>query len=177
MSASLFLQNNGDSSRLEIKGKQVTLGRHPECEVCLKSNTVSRYHARITATAEDEYQIEDLGSGNGTFINDVPVKDPVVLQSGDQISIGPFLLEFSSDQEYENSQHEGLLTSYGLIPSLKNVAVRPPATDKSTILRASESGSGLARFQIKPEIKLKAILEISRTIATATDLDSMAERV
>ncbi|WP_417384424.1 SpoIIE family protein phosphatase [Gimesia sp.] len=177
MSASLFLQNNGDSTRLEIKGKQVTLGRHPECEVCLKSNTVSRYHARITVAAEEVYQIEDLGSGNGTFVNDVPVKDPVVLQSGDQISIGPFLLEFSSDEDYENSPHEGLLTSYGLIPSLKTVSVRPPATDKSTILRASESGSGLSRFQIKPEIKLKAILEISRTIATATDLDSMAERV
>ncbi len=177
MSASLFLQNNGDSSRLEIKGSRVTLGRHPDCEVCLKSNTVSRYHARITVSAADEYQIEDLGSGNGTFVNDVPVKDPVLLQNGDQISIGPFLLEFSSDEDFESSQREGLLTSYGLIPSLKNVSVRPPATDKSTILRASESGSGLARFQIKPEIKLKAILEISRTIATATDLDSMAERV
>lgn len=177
MSASLFLQNNGDSSRLEIKGKQVTLGRHPDCEVCLKSNTVSRHHARITASAEGEYQIEDLGSGNGTFVNDVPVNDPLVLQTGDQISIGPFLLEFSSDEEYESSQHEGLLTSYGLIPSLKNVSVRPPSSDKSTILRASETGSGLNHFEIKPEIKLKAILEISRTIATATDLDSMAERV
>ncbi|HAH45711.1 MAG TPA: hypothetical protein DCM07_12815, partial [Planctomycetaceae bacterium] len=99
----------------------MTLGRHPDCEVCLKSNTVSRYHARITVSAADEYQIEDLGSGNGTFVNDVPVKEPVLLQNGDQISIGPFLLEFSSDEDYESSQREGLLTSYGLIPSLKNV--------------------------------------------------------
>lgn len=177
MSASLFLQNNGNSSRLELKGNQVSLGRHPDCEVCLKSNTVSRYHARISLIEEGLYQLEDLGSGNGTFVNNVLVKDPVELQSGDQISIGPFLLEFSSDTEYEYNQQEGLLTSYGLIPSLKNVSVRPPAKDKSTILRATGTNSDLNQYQIKPEIKLKAILEISRTIASASDLDSMAAKV
>lgn len=177
MSASLFLQNNGNSSRLEIKGGQVTLGRHPDCEVCLKSNTVSRHHARISVDLSQQYLLEDLGSGNGTFVNDVPVKGRVALQSGDQISIGPFLLEFSGDADFENSQHEGLLTSYGLIPSLKRVSVRPPANDKSTILRATDTNGDINQYQIKPEIKLKAILEISRTIASASDLDSMAEKV
>lgn len=177
MSASLFLQNNGSSSRLEITGDQVTLGRHPDCDICLKSNIVSRYHARISVLAEERYELEDLGSGNGTFVNSQPIHDPVLLQSGDQISIGPFLLEFSSDADYETEQHEGLLTSYGLIPSLRNVSVRPPATDKSTILRSTGSSKDFDQYQVKPEIKLKAILEISRTIATATDLDSMAERV
>lgn len=177
MSASLFLQNNGNSSRLELKGKQVTLGRHPDCEVCLKSNTVSRYHARITLTDNGYYEIEDLGSGNGTYVNNLLVRDPRLLQSGDQISIGPFLLEFSSDTDYENRQQAGLLTSYGLIPSLKNVSVRAAENDKSTILRSTGSDTEVDRFQIKPEVKLKAILEISRTIATASDLDSMAEKV
>lgn len=177
MSASLFLQNNGSSSRLEITGNQMTLGRHPECDICLKSNTVSRYHARISVLDEERYELEDLGSGNGTFVNSHPIQDPVLLHSGDQISIGPFLLEFSSDAEYQAEQHEGLLTSYGMIPSLKNVSVKPPATDKSTILRSTGSNSDLDQYQVKPEIKLKAILEISRTIATASDLDSMAERV
>ncbi|WP_298863767.1 SpoIIE family protein phosphatase [uncultured Gimesia sp.] len=177
MSASLYLQNNGDSSRLEIKGEQITLGRHPDCNVCLKSNTVSRYHARINVSEDEQYLLEDLGSGNGTFVNNVLVKDPVVLLSGDQISIGPFLLEFSSDSEYEKSPNEGLLTSYGFIPSLKNVSLRPPAIDKSTILRASEPSGEIESYQIKPEIKLKAILKISRTIASASDLDSMAEKV
>ncbi|MDF1745041.1 MAG: SpoIIE family protein phosphatase [Gimesia sp.] len=177
MSASLFLQNNGDTSRLEIKGEQITLGRHPDCDVCLKSNTVSRYHARIIVNEDEQYLLEDLGSGNGTFINNLLVKDPVELLSGDQISIGPFLLEYSSDSEFEKSQNEGLLTSYGFIPSLKNVSLRPPAIDKSTILRSSEPSGEIESYQIKPEIKLKAILKISRTIASASDLDSMAEKV
>ena len=111
MSASLFLQNNGDTSRLEIKGEQITLGRHPDCDVCLKSNTVSRYHARIIVNEDEQYLLEDLGSGNGTFINNLLVKDPVELLSGDQISIGPFLMEFSSDSEFEKSQNEGLLNA------------------------------------------------------------------
>lgn len=177
MSASLFLQKNGNSSKLEIKGERVTIGRHPDCDVCLKSNTVSRYHARITVSDGDEYLLEDLGSGNGTFVNNLIVKESVSLLSGDQISIGPFLLEFSSDSEYEKSQHEGLLTSYGFIPSLKNVSLRPTTNDKSTILRSAETTGEVTKYQIKPEIKLKAILEISRTIASASDLDSMAEKV
>ncbi len=177
MTASLFLQNNGNSSRLKIKGERVTLGRHPDCEICLKSNTVSRYHARISIDQNQEYQLEDLGSGNGTFVNNVPIKEPVALLSGDQITIGPFLLEFSSDTEFENSQHEGLLTSYGLIPSLKTVSVRLPAIDKSTILKSALSSEDTTQYQLNPEIKLKAILEISRSIAAAADLDSMAEKV
>ena len=177
MSASLFLQNKGDTSRLEIKGEQITIGRHPDCDVCLKSNTVSRYHSRIIVNQDEQYLLEDLGSGNGTFVNDILVKDSFVLSSGDQISVGPFLLEFSSDSEYEQSQQEGLLTSYGFIPSLKNVSFKPPAIDKSTILRAAETTGEIDKYQIKPEIKLKAILEISRTIASASDLDSMAEKV
>jgi phosphoserine phosphatase RsbU/P len=177
MSASLFLQNKGDTSRLEIKGDQVTIGRHPDCDVCLKSNTVSRYHSRIIVSQDEQYLLDDLGSGNGTFVNDILVKDSVVLSSGDQISVGPFLLEFSNDSEYEQSQQEGLLTSYGFIPSLKNVSFKPPSIDKSTILRAAETTGEIDKYQIKPEIKLKAILEISRTIASASDLDSMAEKV
>ncbi|MFK7779174.1 MAG: SpoIIE family protein phosphatase, partial [Gimesia sp.] len=177
MSASLFLQNKGDTSRLEIKGEQVTIGRHPDCDICLKSNTVSRYHARITVSQDEQYLLEDLGSGNGTFVNNLLIKDSVALLSGDQISIGPFLLEFSSDSEYEKSQQEGLLTSYGFIPSLKNVSIKPPGVDKSTIMRAAETTGEIDKYQIKPEIKLKAILKISRTIASASDLDSMAEKV
>lgn len=177
MSASLFLQKNGDTSRLKIKGEQVTLGRHPDCDVCLKSNIVSRYHARIQVSEDDQYLLEDLGSGNGTFVNDALVKDPVALVSGDQIAIGPFLLEFSNDSDTEQSQPEGLLTSHGFIPSLKTVTFKSPAIDKSTILRAVEPSGEIENYQIKPEIKLKAILEISRTIASASDLDSMAEKV
>ena len=65
-----------------------TIGRTPENTVCLKfSPTVSRQHAIIRCHNGYEYQIMDLGSRNGTYVNDRRVVMPVTLQSGARIRI------------------------------------------------------------------------------------------
>src|SRR4029079_16215287 len=45
------------------------LGRALDCQVHIRDLTVSRRHARITRV-DDRYMIEDLGSGNGTVVNE-----------------------------------------------------------------------------------------------------------
>lgn len=47
----------------------VTIGRSPECDIHINDPGLSRVHARLVPT-EDGVQIEDLGSTNGSFIND-----------------------------------------------------------------------------------------------------------
>ena len=60
-----------------------TIGRTPENTVCLNfSPTVSRQHAIIRCHNGYEYQIMDLGSRNGTYVDDKRVVMPVTLQSG-----------------------------------------------------------------------------------------------
>ena len=73
------------------------VGRSTECDLKIASSQVSRVHCRITV-AEDAVYIEDLGSANGTFVNDqmlVPRK-PTAVQPGAKISIGPaeFLVDY-----------------------------------------------------------------------------------
>jgi DNA-binding winged helix-turn-helix (wHTH) protein len=64
----------------------LVMGREPGCDVVIADRQVSRFHARLTPTAEGII-LEDLGSKNGTHHNGNPLKAPVVLQDGDTIQI------------------------------------------------------------------------------------------
>jgi DNA-binding winged helix-turn-helix (wHTH) protein len=63
------------------------LGRSGPGVITLDSATVSREHARLTATSE-HLVIEDLDSKNGTFVGEVPVSGPTPLRHGDEIRLG-----------------------------------------------------------------------------------------
>ena len=66
--------------------RTVVLGRDSTCDIVIPDRQVSRYHARITATAEGMI-LEDLGSKNGTHCNGTPLTAPLVLQDGDEVQI------------------------------------------------------------------------------------------
>ena len=66
--------------------KTIVLGREPTCDVVITDRQVSRYHARLTPTAEGVI-LEDLGSKNGTHHNGTSLTAPVVLQDGDMLSV------------------------------------------------------------------------------------------
>lgn len=62
------------------------LGRDSTCEVVVQDRQVSRFHARLTPTAEG-VTLEDLGSKNGTNHNGAELTAPVMLQDGDVVGI------------------------------------------------------------------------------------------
>ena len=66
--------------------KTLVLGRDPSCDVAISDRQISRYHARLTPTAEGVI-LEDLGSKNGTHHNGNSLTAPVVLQDGDLVSV------------------------------------------------------------------------------------------
>ncbi|MGZ8612952.1 MAG: FHA domain-containing protein [Actinomycetota bacterium] len=70
----------------------VTLGRLPESDVVVADAGASRQHARI-ANANGEFVLTDLGSTNGTLVNDEAVHERA-LGDGDRITIGDTVLEF-----------------------------------------------------------------------------------
>jgi pSer/pThr/pTyr-binding forkhead associated (FHA) protein len=72
--------------RLE-RGREVTLGRSPECEVRLPSGQASRRHAAVCWKGE-RVVLRDLGSTNGTFVNGERASGERVLESGDRIGVG-----------------------------------------------------------------------------------------
>lgn len=75
-------------------GDEVTLGRSPGCAVPLEDDTfTSSIHARVFHRG-GEFWLEDLGSTNGTWLNEERVNDgPMRLQRGDRMKVGSTTLE------------------------------------------------------------------------------------
>jgi hypothetical protein len=77
-------------------GNETSLGRSPGCGIALSDDTfVSQVHARVFRR-DGRVWIEDLGSTNGTYVNEARVGPPVVLEVGDRVQIGQTVLELSS---------------------------------------------------------------------------------
>lgn len=69
-----------------IDREAMTIGREPDCDICLQDRQVSRRHAIIRRQPE-HYVIEDCGSKNGTYINGQAVVGERTLQDGDEIQV------------------------------------------------------------------------------------------
>lgn len=70
-----------------LEGDQLTIGRDSTNGVAINDAEVSRKHARLMFQG-GKYVLEDLGSTNGTFVNGQRLSGPVVLKSGDVVSLG-----------------------------------------------------------------------------------------
>jgi adenylate cyclase len=85
-----------------------TLGRGAENTIPLPGNHVSRQHAIVRCHNAFQYQITDLGSRNGTFVNEQRVVMPVVLESGARIKIANYQLIFDQTPDDEPGEHADL---------------------------------------------------------------------
>ena len=90
----MFLNGPQAGQTAEVPPTGVTIGRENDNTVQLPMGGVSRYHAKIERNAAGGWQIRDLGSTNGTLVDDVPVNGLAVLSSGSVIAIGDQLLRF-----------------------------------------------------------------------------------
>jgi pSer/pThr/pTyr-binding forkhead associated (FHA) protein len=70
-----------------LEGDQVIVGRDSSNGVVINDAEISRKHSRLTFQG-GKYVLEDLGSTNGTFVNGQRLVGPVVLKSGDVVSLG-----------------------------------------------------------------------------------------
>src|SRR5690348_10682913 len=70
------------------------IGRSPKCAIELKDETVSRNHAMIQRSEDGEFHFIDLGSQNGSFVNDRRVSTPLALKDKDRITVGRTVINF-----------------------------------------------------------------------------------
>jgi pSer/pThr/pTyr-binding forkhead associated (FHA) protein len=79
-------------SRFLLDQPVASAGRHPSSDIFLDDITVSRRHAEFRLES-GEFLVVDIGSLNGTYVNQRPV-DSAVLANGDEIQLGKFRLVF-----------------------------------------------------------------------------------
>jgi len=86
-----------------------TIGRDPLATIILEADSVSRSHARFEIDRGETW-VSDLGSTNGTFVNDEQLHARTQLQSGDLVKIGDVIFKFLSGSNVEAAYHEEIYT-------------------------------------------------------------------
>jgi phosphoserine phosphatase RsbU/P len=156
---------------IPLEGETIVLGRNPGCSVVLPDAAVSRQHATISES-HGSFFVEDLRSRNGTQVNEFEVTERHPLTDGDAVRVCEY--EFSFHDSSSSSKTDpfkedttflrgragpGSTTETAELPN----PVEDP--DRSSIISRidARSGSGV-RLSVKPETKLRAILEIGKAL-------------
>jgi adenylate cyclase len=88
-----FWLESADGKWEPVSGN-LSIGRGAGNPLVLADDRVSRRHALIHAQGEGEFWLVDLGSRNGTYLNDRRVQQPVRLRDGDRLRVGGSVFMF-----------------------------------------------------------------------------------
>lgn len=90
-------QKKGDFSRQYTIEGLCIVGRDTSCHITIPDMTVSRQHASILLDEQGRYVLQDLQSGNGTYVNGICI-ETTVINPNDIITIGDFTLTFFEEE-------------------------------------------------------------------------------
>lgn len=142
----------------------VDIGRIPSADIFIDNSGISRQHTRIERTIGGPYIVKDMGSTNGTFLNDMQINE-AALNSEDVIGLGKFSLRVtiesgeqpkSSNSEISKDDFDGTTVlsadqlarlRAGLEEDKPGGAVKTPAAGAVKSGAASE-GSGISLTQV-----------------------------
>lgn len=96
----VMFRQSGDRRDFPIRSGGITIGRKDDCDIRIPLAEVSRHHAKLTVTDEGVV-VQDLGSANGTYVNNKRVKKQT-LAAGDHVVVGPVVFTLQIDGEPEN---------------------------------------------------------------------------
>ncbi len=132
--------------------EQIVIGRGEAVDVLLDDTEISRKHARLFRDEEGAFQLEDLDSRNGTFLNGLQIKVSPV-RFGDRITVGQHTLLFTKlSPEEENLRQRDRLAALGRISA-------GVAHDLNNMLGAiAASVDYLARVSLDDEAKVRECL-------------------
>ena len=141
-----WLRVVGEPSRYEIKSHRTVIGKDPSADCQLTDEYVSRRHCEIRL-GDDEVQIADLGSRNGTFVNNIRV-DSAYLTDGVELKLGNTRILFGRDSELATrlplSQHESFGALVGSSTAMRRAffALERACNTDDTVLIEGETGTG-----------------------------------
>jgi pSer/pThr/pTyr-binding forkhead associated (FHA) protein len=87
----VITESGGKAGTHRLSGV-LQIGRDPSCEIRLSDNYISQVHAKIS-NRNGSWFVEDMGSTNGTYLNQRKVTAPTEIGPGDRIRVGKTVLE------------------------------------------------------------------------------------
>ena len=88
---------DGSMKTVALSGERLSIGRSSAAELCFPEDAgLSRQHFAFEVQG-DEWTVQDLGSKNGTFVNDIPLKGRLILKPGDRVTAGHIVIVYAPD--------------------------------------------------------------------------------
>jgi serine phosphatase RsbU (regulator of sigma subunit) len=180
-----IVKGNRPGQILELRGERMVLGRHPSCEIVLDNAAVSRQHAQIT-NRHGHFFLEDLRSRNRTYLNGAPIDERTPLSDADEVKICDVVLQFFSahqlpaaDPLSDDSPAPAALGGGGpaktLVDGLPVNESEDVLMQSSIITTLNAKTAATQRLGVRPEAKLRAVLEISKALARTLKLDDVLQ--
>jgi len=127
----------------------LSIGREKSNAISVEDRMLSRHHCLIHV-GDSEFQVRDLGSSNGTYLNGRAIDGRMPLSENDTLQIGPYVLALRPDPA-------------------------PPKTEPDQIIRTrvAATPSNHTLFLQNPAYKLQAVLEIAHTLARTLEMEPL----
>jgi len=93
------------TKRIDLSRPIMRIGRDTNNDIVLEDTEVSRRHARLEARGRS-WVLMDVGSTNGTFLNDRELDSCVKLRGGDRLKIGSQIFKFLTGDDVESAYHD-----------------------------------------------------------------------
>ena len=130
--------------RIKLASREITIGRDDDNAINVALDTISRRHARLFPH-DGAHWVEDLGSTNGTFVNEEEIVRPTPLRNGDLVRCGGAVFKFIAGGNVEALYHEEIYR-LTITDGLTQVANKRHFVDflEREIARATRHGRPLA---------------------------------
>ena len=172
--SSLFIIHGRDQGRkFELAQDTVRLGRDNRNEINLNDGETSRIHAEIKRLGEERYQISDLGSSNGTFVNEKRSRNHH-LRNGDRIRIGKTILIFTTSANSRGLDSADLVKIIQTpLPESASNIVSSIQADVPSSLSLHDSQQQVDLPNVNFDLVYHAALAVSQTL----DIDQLIEKL
>lgn len=146
------------------------LGRALECQVHIRDLTVSRRHARIMQV-DGKYILEDLGSGNGTFLNDEAVTRRY-LNDRDVIRVSSACFVFEESERKTDS-----VTMVGAKQSPPRIVTTVDASQSLLNTASPITEASSPKELVQMASRLKTVYAVAAAISSILDLDELLPEI
>lgn len=138
----------------------LVLGRGTECGLVLPHASVSREHARVSASPAG-FLLEDLDSQNGVLVNGWKLQGPHVLKSGDEVQVGHVHLVWLGDGR-DDAFHHGRFVSYLPVYDPRGTGALPARDDATEVVEQEELDAILRVNRVLEHARLRDVRDPKR---------------
>jgi diguanylate cyclase (GGDEF)-like protein len=162
--------------RYELTNVELIIGRGEETDIQIADHAISRRHAKIDPTPDGVF-VSDLGSTNGTFVNDKAIEGNTRLHDGDYLRIGNCIYRFLTGGNVEAEYHEEIyrLTIIDALTQIHNQRSLHDFLERE-LIRSARHGRPLALIMFDIDI-FKSINDQFGHLAGDFALRELAGRV